>query len=257
MSDFTKENYRSMLNGLINIVQRTAEVFASAQHWYQQHADTINAYLTTFAEVSFWFSAVRRMAETQIVFTGDLSLDLAQRICQSDSVATTVEQFYTENDNHEINGVIDRCRQAKQTSAYSELFHQTISAYQVEYYHLACLGMLAIVDGTLSDVSENKKTSYKVRLQEIEKKLADKFELTDLEKKLMCIYVSMDNFEESIFKNSDFSQAEPDDLNRHWMVHGRTRREYTKLDFIKIILWLDAIIFLDDKLTNHEEVKEA
>lgn len=93
MSDFTKENYRSMLNGLINIVQRAAEVFASAQHWYQQHADTINAYLTTFAEVSFWFSAVRRMAEIQIVFTGDLSLDLAQRICQSDSVATTVEQF--------------------------------------------------------------------------------------------------------------------------------------------------------------------
>lgn len=40
------------------------------------------------------------------------------------------------------------------------------------------------------------------------------------------------------------------------MIHGRTRREYTNLDFIKIILWLDAIIFLDDKLTDHKEVKE-
>lgn len=257
MSEFTKENYRSVLNGLIYIVQRAAEVFSSAQNWYQQHADTINAYLMTFAGLSVWFSAVQKMADAQIVFTGELSLELAQNICQSNSVATTVEQFYTQNDNYEINSVIDRCQCAKQTSVYSGLLAQTISAYQLEHYHLACLGMLAIVDGTLSDVSENKKTSYKIRLQEIEKKIADKFELNDLEKKLMCIYVAMENFEESIFKNSDFAQAEPDALNRHWVVHGRTRREYTKFDFIKILLWLDAIIFLDDKLSNHEEVKEV
>lgn len=250
MSDFSKENYRLILNGLIHIVQRAAEVFATAKSWYQQNVDTINAYLTTFAGLSLWFSAVQEMADAQIVFTSDLSVDLAQRICQSNDVAATVEQFYTENDDYEIKSVIDRCRRAQQTSAYSELFSQTISAYQVGHYHLACLGMLAIVDGALSDVSENQKTSYKVRLQEIEKKIADKFELDDLEKKLMCIYVSMDSFEESIFKNSDFSKTEPDDLNRHWMIHGRTRRAYTKFDFIKIILWLDAIIFLDDKLTN-------
>ena len=257
MSDFSKENYRSILNGLIHIVQRAAEVFASAQNWYQQHADSINAYLTTFAELSVWFSAVQKMADAQIVFTGDLTLDLAQKICQSNDVAATVEQFYTENDHQELDSVINRCRQAKQISAYSELFSQTISAYQATHYHLACLGMLAMVDGALSDVSENKKTSYRVRLQEIEKKIADKFELNDLEKKLMCIYVSMDSFEESIFKNSDFTKDEPEDLNRHWMIHGRTRREYTELDFIKIILWLDAIIFLDEKLTDHEEVNEA
>lgn len=257
MSNFTKENYRSILNGLIYNVRRAAEIFASAKNWYQQHTDLISAYLTAFSELSVWFSAVQKMADVQIVFTGDLSLDMAHRICQSDNVAATVEQFYTENDNHEINSVIERCRQAKQTSDYSELFSQTISAYQAEHYHLACLGMLAMVDGTLSDVSENRKTGYKIRLEEIEKKIADKFELDDLEKKMMCIYVSMNSFEETIFKNSDFAQAEPSDLNRHWIIHGRTRREYTKLDFIKTILWLDAIIFLDEKLTNHEGVKEA
>ena len=257
MSDFAKENYRPILNGLIHIVQRAAEVFASVQNWYQQHADSINTYITTFAGLSVWFSAVQKMADAQIVLTGDLSLSLAQDIYQSNSVAETVEQFYTRNDNYEINRVIYRCQCAKQTSVYSELLSQTISAYQLEHYHLACLGMLAIVDGALSDVTENKKTSYKIRLQEIEKKIADKFELNDLEKKLICIYVAMEKFEESIFKNSDFAKAEPDALNRHWVVHGRTRREYTKFDFIKILLWLDAIIFLDDKLSNREEVKEV
>lgn len=256
MSDFTKDNYRSILDGIIHIVQKAAEVFESAHNWYQKNAEKINEYLTLFADFSCWFTAVQKLAENQIVFTGDLTLELAQSICKSDSLCETVEQYYTENENYEINAVIERCQHAKQLSAYSSLFSQILIAYQYKHYNLACLGMLAVVDGTLSDVSENQKTGYKVRLQEIEKKISDKFELTDLEKKLMCIYVAMDHFEESIFKNSDFSQDEPDDLNRHWMIHGRTRREYTNLDFIKIILWLDAIIFLDDKLADHKEVKE-
>lgn len=256
MNDFAKENYRSVLDGLILIVQKAADVFATAQNWYQQNAETINEYLTTFAGLSCWFAAVQKMAKAQIVFTNDLSLDMAQRICQSDNVVAIVEQYYTENDDHEINDVIVRCKQAKQTSAYSELLSQTIDAYQAKHYHLACLGMLAMVDGTLSDVSENKKPGFKIRLDEIEKKIADKFELTDLEKKLMCIYISMGEFEESIFKNSDFSKAEPNVLNRHWIMHGRTRREYANIDFIKTILWLDAIIFLDEKLTVHEETNE-
>lgn len=250
MSSFTRENYRAILNSLIYIIQRAAEVFELAQNWYQQHKDTISAYLSIFAELSYWFSAVQKMADAQIVFTGDLSFDLAQQICQSDNVTATVEQFYTENNDHEINIVIARCRQATQTSAYSELFSQTISAYQHGHYHLACLGMFSIIDGMLSDISENKITSFKTRIKQIEKKIEDKFELTDLEKKLLCIYVAMDNFEESIFNFSDFKDAEPDALNRHWVVHGRTRREYTKVDFIKTILWLDAIIFLDDKLST-------
>ena len=253
MSDFTKENYRSILDGLILIVQRAAEVFSKAQNWYQQNADTINAYLTTFAGLSCWFAAVQTMAGAQIVFTGDLSLDLAQEICKSEDVGKTIEQFYTKDEHSELNAVIARCQQAKQDSPYSELLSQIIAAYQMEHYHLACLGMFAVIDGSLSDVSENNKTSYKERLKQVEKKIADKFELTDLEKKLMCIYMSMDNFEESIFTHSDFAQDEPTTLNRHWMMHGRTRRAYTKLDFIKTILWLDAIIFLETKFTEKQE----
>lgn len=109
----------------------------------------------------------------------------------------------------------------------------------------------------LSDVSGRSSTNYKVRLQEIEKKISDKIELSDADRKLICITISMGRFEDSIFKNSDFSQAESVELNRHWLIHGRTHRKYTKLDFIKIVLWLDAIIFLGDKYIDHEAVNET
>lgn len=257
MNDFTMENCRLILDGMILVIQRAAEVFATAQNWYQQNAEKINTYLLTFAEMSCWFTAVRILGENQIVFTGDLSSEMAQKICKSDNVVETIEEYYTKDSDREINAVIERCQKAKQTSTYLELFSQIMTAYQAKHYHLACLGMLTVVDGTLSDVSEDIRTGYKPRLEEIEKKITEKFELSDFEKKFMCIYIAMKNFEETIFKFSDFSQDEPDELNRHWLIHGRTRREYTKIDFIKTILWLDAIIFLDDKLNAPKEVQET
>lgn len=257
MSDLANENPLSFFEGLGRFILRIGEVFSSVQNWYEQHADTINAYLFTFAKLSIWFSAVQSISEVQIIFTDDLSMDMAQEIIQSDNVSAIVERYYTESNDRKINNVIDRCQQAKQTASHSELFSQTIAAYRSEHYQLACLGMLSIVDGVLSDVSGKISTSYKTRLQEIEKKISDKVELSDADKKLFCIIISMEGFEDSIFKNSDFSQAESAELNRHRLIHGRTHRKYTKLDFIKIILWLDAIIFLGDKLIDHEAVNET
>ena len=46
MSDFTKDNYRSILDGIIHIVKKAAEVFEAAQNWYQKNAEKINEYLT-------------------------------------------------------------------------------------------------------------------------------------------------------------------------------------------------------------------
>lgn len=256
MSNFIKDDYLTILDRIVNIVKKVDDVFAFAQNWYQQNAKIIQEYLALFVDLSYWFTAIQRLAENQIIFTGNLTFELAQNICKSDNLYVVVEQYYTQNNNHEINVIIERCKQAKLLSPYSSLFSQVLTAYKHKHYHLACLGMLAIVDGALSDVSENKKTNYKVRFEEIEKKISDKFELSDLEKKFICICIALDHFEESIFKHSNFSKNEPNNLNRHWMIHGRTRREYTNLDFVKIILWLDAIVFLDDKLTNHEKVKQ-
>ena len=36
-------------------------------------------------------------------------------------------------------------------------------------------------------------------------------------------------------------------VNRHWDVHGRTHRKHTRIDFLKVLLWLDAVIYLHDK----------
>ena len=99
------------------------------------------------------------------------------------------------------------------------------------------------------------ETRFKKRIDAITEKFAKQVELSDVDKKILCIYETVDSFEDSIFFNSDFSETEPDSLNRHWVIHGRTRRIYTKYDFLKALLWLDAIIILTSAGEQCEEEK--
>ena len=67
------------------------------------------------------------------------------------------------------------------------------------------------------------------------------------------IHKTITSFEESIFKDNYSFVNEPDELNRHWVMHGRSRRTYTQFDCLKILLWLDAIVFLSEKIEGKED----
>lgn len=93
----------------------------------------------------------------------------------------------------------------------------------------------------------------------ISDKFANQIELNEIDRKTLCIYNAFNKFDNSVFKDSDFAKAEPKEVNRHWDVHGRTRRKHTQIDFLKVLLWLDAIIYLSDKdkqLGNEEKTCE-
>lgn len=105
MSDLANENPHTFFEGLGRFILRIGEVFTSVQNWYEQHADTINAYLINFAKLSIWVSAVQTISEAQIIFTDDLSMDMAQQIMLTNNVPAMIEQYYTENDDCKINSL--------------------------------------------------------------------------------------------------------------------------------------------------------
>ena len=97
---------------------------------------------------------------------------------------------------------------------------------------------------------------FQTRLKRISDKLADKVELNEIDKKTICIYEAVKKFDCSVFNGSDFLKEEPNTVNRHWDVHGRTHRKHTRIDFLKVLLWLDALIYLHDKSTQLEGKEE-
>ena len=111
------------------------------------------------------------------------------------------------------------------------------------------MGLFAITDGLLATLSKiERNTSYKKRTDTIIKRLENEEPLSINDRRLTCIICSLSNIDYTVFKESHFDEDEPDYVNRHWTLHGRTNRTFERMDFIRVLLWIDALIILDDYL---------
>lgn len=240
-----KIDYEKLFEGARTRLIKFAEVLVSAHEWYERNAENIAKYLLEFADYGTWCSATDKLAEKQVVFTDDLTLDFAKQICNSTNIDELVQGYYFNSNEQNMTRLIERCEAANEIMPYKDLYAHTIDAYKRGHYHLACIGMFSLLDGVLADVSEMiSATNFKQRIGAIEKKINDKVDLNDVDRKTLCIYTSTEQVKESMFGRSDFEAPEPDNLNRHWVIHGRTRKAYSKYDFLKIMLWLDAISYM-------------
>lgn len=151
------EGLANIINGTIKFCQMIGNALSAYHNWYMKNADTIEQYILAFANLGCWYAAVDELVSHQIVFTGDLSSDLITEINAANNVDEIIENYYFSNNAQQINITLARCQAYMQSSAYSELFTQTLAAYSLTHYHLACIGMFAIIDGVFADFSNNKK----------------------------------------------------------------------------------------------------
>lgn len=252
-------NIFDALNGIVKGLEAFAHAFNKVHTWRQQNADNIANYLLVFAEFSEWSVATNKLIENQFVFTDNLSAGLAHEICQGTDVDEIMNRYYFDNDGQNMKMLIQRCKSSDYIQKYGELYNQILNAYSREDYLLACIGLFSLVDGLLADCSGINRTGFQKRLECIADKFSDKAELNEIDRKTICIYEAFKKFDCSVFKDSRFTEAEPQAVNRHWDVHGRTHREHTRIDFLKVHLWLDAVIYLSDKdviLGKEEGVSE-
>lgn len=254
MSELNQDGF---LEGMKRFLQEFAKRLEQYRNWYERNAENIAKYLLVFADFATWYSAIDKMAEKEIVFTDDLSIDFAKEIYNSPNVDSLIQKYYFQNNEEQMNKLIACCLNAKQVTDYNVLYTQIVDAYQRKHYQLACTGLFSLIDGVLADVSNMiTVTNFNKRITSIENKLSTKVELNELDRKTICIYNSVDSLKSSFFGDSRFSETEPDTINRHWIIHGRTRKKCTQYDFLKILLWLDGIIFLADISSKIKEVEQ-
>ena len=238
-----------VLNGITAFMQGAIAVFTKVGEWYRDNEENIKNFLIGFANFDTCCSAIKLMAQHQVMFSDEVTTDFATAICDADDIDALVEGHYFGNDAQHINCVIKRCEESEQLQEYRNLFLQITDAYSRQHYHLACMGLFAIADGMLADISNMKdSTSFEKRIKSIEKKMEQQIELDDIDRRTFFIQLQLDclgdKLSNSVFGFSKFSEDEPDALNRHWVVHGRTHKSYDRYDFLKILLWVDQLVFL-------------
>jgi len=141
------------------------------------------------------------------------------------------------------------CRKIENTlpsPARKVMFTECVLSYNQGMYFTCLDTTLSILDGIISEFGDNPTN---VKVMRVCKFHEDDELLKGHKIKSLC-WLSMYRFTEEIFKKSDFSQEEPDKVNRHWIQHGRSNRTPNKLDCLKVFNALST-------LTNIRQAENA
>ena len=222
---------------------KVAQTIIEAFKPYQEISDilrkNIDSYLPALqriGEVSSTYKAVDKLGDNQYVLRLLLPYDLVEEVNSSillERIDAAIEKFLEDEGN--VQKTVDFI---KEKISSNRVFEQALSAYRREDYDLAIIGYTAVLDRLLSECSEQiKNVHIAPRVKAIVKKFEDKgdFFLDDLEARDYALYLTYQKALESFGADSSFIEEEPELPNRHWIMHGRTNREYQRLDCIKVL----------------------
>ena len=140
---------------------------------------------------------------------------------------------------------------------YQRFYEEIIAAFQQEHYQLACTGLFSLADGILADASDMQGcVNYEKRIKKIEERISNNEELTGLDRKFWCVYTGLNAVTGTMFNGKPFTEKEEDLLNRNWLQHGRTHRTYTRMDFLKVLLLVDGILFFAEQGNAKSQIEE-
>ena len=224
--------FTDTLNEMMKNIQNAALKFAKAHAWFLRE-----------------MSARSKMASDQIIFTEPPVSELTDRLCKNDvDIEEEVLKYYNIEEQAKLNDLIQRCRNSERLAAYQSLYDEIIDTLSRQHYQLVCIGLFAIIDGVLADATGLlTKPAFIKRLDIIRERMEDKQVLLDEDLVLFSIYDGIETNQEVFFSGPRFDEEEDTEtVERNWLMHGRTHRDYGIIDVIKVLLLLEGIIILAD-----------
>ncbi len=191
------------------------------------------------------FDAISAIAQTQYVLWEYITSEFVDRILDAVDVNQELLAYEGENSFHKSNEIISLCANHPYLVPSQRVFTQSITAYQNGYYDLAVISLTTVIDSVLSQASRMNTHKPAPRVEAILEKLKESESISDSEYAEISLYSTFRSTSLSFYKFAPFDEDEPENLNRHWIIHGRSKREKTQLDCIKLIHFLYGIILLE------------
>ena len=194
------------------------------------------------------FSVIEATKKCQYVLWHPVNIDPDYTSPEIDSVEFFMYEFYTHDNYINLNKLIEKCRSAICGTVGEVLYEQSIVSLRNENYHTAIIGFTSILDGLLSTLSDSTETSINKRLNILQENILAKktYETNSEEVNELYLYLTLFDVIRSYGETAPFSGPEPILLNRHWIMHGRTKREYSLRDCIKVLSMVYGIIALGE-----------
>ena len=116
-------------------------------------------------------------------------------------------------------------------------------AFQSKLYAICATSLLSVIEGVLSEFSDDKSD---VRMMKVCQKHVDEFP-QDGSSILKHVWISYNNFIRNLYLKSDFKQDEPDEVNRHWLLHGRSDFEIEEIDCLRLFNAVESLCMVVKK----------
>ena len=195
-------------------------------------------------EVSKPLMAIEELGKNQYVCWEDPGKQGYDHILESESLNEWLLECTNEA---ELKEMVSRAIMHPLLQQHTQLMEQTFHAYESGSYALAILGMLATIDALLSNVSGMiNSTGMMQRINSILDKLSQKIPVTKRELKDAYLVCTTAITLKGLTINRNFDESEPDGINRHWLMHGRSRREISRLDCIKMLRLINGILLMHE-----------
>lgn len=241
------EPYKTMLEEIKQTAEKAMEVFKPV---FDVVASFQNKIGTTIANGMKISKAIDCLGEAQYVQWEYLTTEFVDEIVESKNINKTLRIMYERSNYSDFFRISEECQKSKLVGKNAKILAQATDSFKKGHTDLVAIGITVVIDGTLANLPDSyyKKTSIIKRCERLAEKLDTDGFLDNEEFALLALALTFSKAFESIGGNSDFNGKEPNTINRHWTVHGRAVRRKTKLDCVKLIRFLYAIIILGEYL---------
>jgi len=136
-------------------------------------------------------------------------------------------KFY---ENKNFKKMCDSIANNLQNPAHKKQFDECVEAYNGKLFSICVTSLAPIIEGLLSLYGDNPNDTRMMRICQYN---ADEAILKKQKIKSLS-WLSMSEFIKMLFHKSDFDQTEPDNFNRHWLLHGRTSKIGKQIDCLRL-----------------------
>ncbi len=242
------------MNTIATISKKINRILEDVQEPFKLIFEAVRAFSENFERMLLSTRSVFRTIEIlkNNQFTLWYSVEIPDSTDLDDpmSINDYMLNFFTSNSEFKLRKLICDCRASLDGSSAVILYDQAITCLQHSDFHIAMLGFTAILDGLLSLVSECDATSIKKRVNLLAERIIanDENELASEEINEFSLYYTLVYSIESFGAHMEFSEPESTVLNRHRLMHGRSTRDYTLIDCIKLLSMIRGINLAGEKI---------
>ena len=163
-----------------------------------------------------------------------------------DDINSFMADFYSFDNYRNMKAMIKGIQESKIKPGLVKMIIECWQAFESKLYAVCATSLISAIEGVLSEFSDDKND---VKMMKVCQKHVDTFP-QDGSTILKHVWVSYNQFIRHLYQKSDFDAAEPIDINRHWLLHGRSNFEIEELECIKLFNAVHSLCMVINKEVN-------